>query len=248
MLIILFFILGAIFGSFVSMASHRLITEEDMIKKSSYCPACKHKLSALDLVPIFSWLCLKGKCRHCKVHISSRYPLIELSLAAVFALTYSVYGLTAIGFALLATAVALMVLIVTDFEEYYIPDGILIILAFIGVIYAYYAGILSFLTPIKSLSLYLFAYLTKYLFIKIRKKDGLGYGDVKFMLIIGIYLPFMAIPLFLILSGLTGIAIGLYWKYVKKNEYYPFGPALATSMYILLLFPDFVDIMFLFNN
>ena len=77
-LYILIFVMGIIFGSFLTLATYRIPLHQDIIFKHSYCTKCNHKLNFLDLIPVFSFLFLKGKCRYCKSKISIRYPLIEI--------------------------------------------------------------------------------------------------------------------------------------------------------------------------
>src|SRR4051812_8689122 len=88
---------GLVFGSFVTCASYRLPLEQDIVVKPSYCPHCNARLGFKDLWPVLSWLTNRGKCRHCQVKVSARYPLTELATAALFLLVYAHYGLTGQG-------------------------------------------------------------------------------------------------------------------------------------------------------
>ena len=94
MIYALLFILGIIFGSFYNVVGLRLSKEESIVFPPSHCTSCNHKLSPLDMVPIFSYIFLKGKCRYCSKHISIKYPLFELLTGILFVLSYVKFGFT----------------------------------------------------------------------------------------------------------------------------------------------------------
>ena len=93
-MMILFGIIGTILASFYMVVAHRLPKEESIVTPPSHCEYCNHKLGPLDLIPVLSYLFLKGKCRYCKKHLSITYPLIELVQGLLFALGYYLYGLS----------------------------------------------------------------------------------------------------------------------------------------------------------
>lgn len=88
------FIIGSLFGSFFSLAIYRIPRHQDILVKRSYCPTCKHNLGFLDLIPILSYICCKGKCRYCKEKISLRYLFLEISNAIIFVILYIIFGYT----------------------------------------------------------------------------------------------------------------------------------------------------------
>lgn len=239
---IFFFLLGLIFGSFATMASYRLIHGGSFFTRSK-CPKCKHQLGVKDLFPLFSYLVQGGKCRYCQKKISRRYPLTEFVTGTAFFLIATQYGDIPVFAALLcAITLAFIIMIVTDFEEYIIPDEIQISLAILGVLFSYYKGyslMQIILMPILLLSM---ALLLKYGFKFLMKKDGLGMGDVKFFAVAGLYLTPESASAFFLLSGLIGILTAIVWRLLKKGEVFPFGPSLAIALYIIIVFPKAVNI------
>ena len=228
-------LVGMIFGSFISCVSYRLPLEIDVIKKPSFCPNCNHKLGFKDLFPVFSWMLSGGKCRHCSVKISARYPLIELITGAIFALLYLKYGLTWQAVILAGMVVALLVMIVADMEHFIIPDCVHVSLVPLAIAYRFVNGTFSpdilwsfgLMTAI--------ALLLHYGYSAMRGRAMLGYGDVKFFAVVGLWLDIHQIPLFLLLSGVFGVVFGLVWQLLGKGKLFPFGPALAVALLICLL-------------
>lgn len=249
MLIELFIVLAAgfAFGSFVTCASYRLPLELDVVRKPSYCPSCNTILKYRDLCPLFSWLSSGGKCRYCAAKISIRYPLIELATGAAFALLYSLYGLTYMSFILAAMAVALLIMIVVDLEHFIIPDCVHIILLILAFAYRFVTGTLSYDI------LYGFALMTgvalflHYGYSRLRGRTMLGYGDVKFFSVAGVWLDLSAIPVFLFISGMLGVVFGLAWRMLGKGPVFPFGPALALALFICVTYPEINNILFSIN-
>jgi prepilin signal peptidase PulO-like enzyme (type II secretory pathway) len=229
---------GLAFGSFITCASYRLPLEQDIVKKPSYCPSCNTKLGFNDLWPVLSWVGSGGKCRHCKTSIPVRYPLIEIVTAFTFWLIYAQYGFTLQAAILMLFAVALLILIVTDLEHFIIPDQIHVFLLPLGLLYHFVIGtdwmqvLYGFLAGAGiGLALH-------HGYRLLRKKEGLGYGDVKFLAVVGVWLTFFPIVPFLFYSGLFGVVFGLIWRLLGNGEYFPFGPALAVSLFTGVVYPE----------
>lgn len=236
----LFFIItGLVFGSFTSALTYRFPRGIGIAQARSFCPWCNHTLGIYDLVPVFSWLISKGKCRHCQQKISLRYPLIECATALGFYLVYQQYGLGHYTLLLLAITVCLITLSIIDFEYGIIPDTIQIILVILAILYNSIFTTFSWQNLAITLTL---AALTGYgiraFYLWIRKKEMLGLGDTKFMLVAACFLTYQTYPLFLLLAGCFGIILGTIWKKTTEEETFPFGPALALALFILLLYPD----------
>lgn len=236
---------GLVLGSFVTCASYRLPLEIDVIKKPSHCPECQTKLGFWDLFPVFSWLFSGGKCRHCSAKISARYPLIELATAAIFSFLYMRYGLTPQAFMLALMAVMLLIMIVADLEHFIIPDSVHVILLPLGLLYNYVSGTLS-LDILWSFGLMTgLALLLHYGYSYLRGRTMLGFGDVKFFAVVGVWLSLGAIPVFLFIAGVLGVVLGMVWKKIGRGEVFPFGPALAIALFLCMLYPQITNIMFL---
>lgn len=243
-----FAVFGLLFGSFISLASYRLVHGGSIIVARSRCPKCKHPLSLLDLFPVVSWCLNLARCRYCKQPISVRYPLTELFTAASFTICYTSYGWTFQTLVLCAIAVALIILIVVDLEHQIIPDEIQISLAILSIPYAYLWDVPLSQMAIMALSLGGFSYGLRYVFWKWKKKEGLGLGDVKFFVVAGLFLSPQALALFLLISGLSGVVLGLAWKLLGFGERFPFGPSLAIAFFICICFPQFsYDWLLLFS-
>lgn len=229
-------IFGACFGSFITAASYRLPREENLVSESSKCPKCNHKLGLRDLFPIFSWLFSGGKCRYCKAKVSARYPLTELVTAGAFAALNWHYG-TTLQFALVATlTVALLILIISDFETYIIPDTCNVLTALSGIAYQVFIAKMPWAEIVGTIIFAAGLLITiRWIFGKILKREAMGMGDIKFTAAAAIWLGINNLPLYLIIGGSLGILTHLVWRMFNKNPEFPFGPALAIALYALVL-------------
>jgi len=230
-------LLGLLFGSFITMASYRIPRGEEIIIRRSHCPHCNHNLYFTDLIPVFSWLAHKGACAYCKQPISSRYPIIEIVSGAAFITVYMIYGMTMATVLLWLVAICLMVMIIVDFEHYIIPDRVQLVLLPLVIALRLIAGgnILNILLGgIGGLAVGMGLRVMIRLW---KKQEGLGLGDVKFLGIAGCALDPVLITLFLFLAGVIGIITALCWRLLGKGILFPFGPALAVSLFACLLIP-----------
>lgn len=230
---------GLIFGSFVTLASYRLPRDEPVIIGRSRCPSCGRHLGLAALFPVFSWLLQRGKCRYCKTSISARYPLIELTQAALFLAVYATHGIGLSSVWLLLLSVCLLIMVVVDFEWQIIPDEIQISLLVIGILYHLSSdaawldiGISTAIGAAIGLGL-------RFGYRWLRRKEGLGWGDVKFLPIAGLWLAdSWHWPPFLFFAGAWGIVTAIIWRMTGQGERFPFGPALAASLLMTLLIPS----------
>lgn len=231
-------LVGLCVGSFVTMASYRLPLGQDIVRKPSHCPKCNAKLRALDLFPLLSWLFSRGRCRYCGVGVSVRYPLTELATAAAFLLVYSRYGISPHAVVLMLMATVLLIMIVADFECYIIPDSVHVALLPLGFVYHYLrvsdAGdVIGGLIAGLSLGLFL-----HYGYHYLRKRHGLGFGDVKFLAVAGFWLGLAPLVPFLFYSGIFGVLTGVVWRLLRRGALFPFGPALAASLFMCVVYPE----------
>lgn len=239
MIILIFSILGLSFGSFISMLSYRLPLNLDIFYQRSHCTSCKQNLGFLDLVPLFSWLANNGKCRYCGAKIHFRYPLIEISTAFLFLFTVISIGINIYAVTILALIVILITMSVIDFEHYIIPDSLQVILLIIALIWSYLTNYPFDAVLLSASCGFLSSYIIAKLFKFFRKKEGLGFGDVKFITIAAIFLGYKNLVFFYLLSGLFGVANGLIWQHLFKKSLFPFGPSLALSLFLCLIIPFF---------
>ena len=226
------FALGAVFGSFLNVVIYRVPRAMNLGRpKSSFCPNCKHPLGIPDLVPLLSWVFLRGRCRHCKAKVSSRYFFVELFNAAIFAGIWYQYLIAgadpARAIAYAAAAATLVAIIFIDWELYIIPDQINAFLFLVGILFnawlliegrpeAWTWGIPSSLAGwITGVGvLWGIAFLGRVLF----RKDAMGHGDIKMARGIGAVLfPAVAVMGFALAVAL-GAVLGVVQILVRGKQ------------------------------
>ena len=225
---------GLVFGSFITALSYRLPRGESIAHGRSRCPACRHVLSARDLVPLFSWIFHKGACRHCGANISWRYPVIELATAALFvAAAALVPQPTHLGL-LMAMTPVMMALAVIDMEQEQLPNVLIAVLAVLAFAWRW-AGDGAVLA---GLAVAVIALISGVLldagFRALNGRSGLGMGDTKLIAVGGLALPLGPLLLYLALAGLLGVVFGAVWLRATDNRSFPFGPAILMSFWICL--------------
>ncbi len=227
-----FFLYGLVFGSFFNVVGLRIPKGESIIQPPSHCTTCNRQLTALDLMPVLSWLLLRGKCRGCKTGISIIYPAIELATGLVFALTYMRLGFSYELIVGLLFVSMLVIITVSDIAYMIIPDKILI---FFG-IFIVLARVFSPLNPWwGSIVGALVGFGILYL-IAILSKGGMGGGDIKLFFVIGWVLGVIPTLLTLFIAAFIGMVVGLIQLKIMnadKKTPVPFGPSIAVSAIIV---------------
>jgi leader peptidase (prepilin peptidase) / N-methyltransferase len=240
---ILVFLIALVLGSFATALSWRAARDISWVSGRSRCPSCSTKLGVLDLVPVFSWLILRGKCRHCGKPIGARYPLTELAVVAGCLGVFAVYGLTIQAFIIMAAIPFLVALLVVDMEQMILPDDLQAVLAGLGALFAASAvyleqGSKGELLAMHAAGLVLFpalVWIAGRAVSILKKKDALGFGDVKFFAVAGLWLGAIWLPWFMIIAGVFGLTGGLFWRLRREDRRFPFGPALILAFYACLL-------------
>lgn len=215
----------------------------------SRCPACGAQLTLRDLVPFFSWACLKGRCRHCGEAIPVVYPLVEIGTALICLAAFICLGWRAELFVIWALAPVLSTIVAVDQQHQIIPNRLNGVMALLGLVYvasvAWQAnadrGQLEGLLTDAAMGGVFFgfvAWLIRFVFTRIFKREAMGLGDVKFFAAAGIWLGPLALPWFMALAGLTGTLLGLIPLILHGKGEIPFGPALVFSFIMMLLMPD----------
>jgi leader peptidase (prepilin peptidase)/N-methyltransferase len=242
-------LLGLCLGSFATALAWRLPRSIPLAKKArSSCPSCGHDLRARDLVPLFSWMTLGGRCRYCRTPVGWRYPLIELATLALCIVFHFTFGFSAVTLCAFALAPALVAMVDIDFRHKILPDVLNITVAAAGFVAIAVAALEAFDAPAHLLTMLGQAvaaallygagsFALRYLFLKATGKEALGLGDVKFFAAAGIWLGLSADSLaaFLLLSGALGVVIALLWKKITREAEFPFGPALIAAFLSVLL-------------
>ena len=231
-------LLGLVMGSALNCLALRMAAGEKWSGNTrSACPACGHTLSPRELVPLFSWLCQRGKCRHCGAPISKRYPLTEGALALIFVSLLLKFGLTTALITPLIFAGCLFTLSLVDLDTQIIPDRFLLIpilarsaeLLLTGGL----RGLLSGAAPgliiagaVLALSLVM---------DKVLGKDSMGGGDIKLLFVIGMFLPLGQCLLMIMFACVCGIAMASLLMKVSPDTPFPFGPALSLAAIVTML-------------
>jgi leader peptidase (prepilin peptidase) / N-methyltransferase len=230
-------IIGAVVGSFLNVCIHRLPREESVVFPSSHCPACGQKLVPLDLVPVISYLFLRGRCRYCGAPIAWRYPLVEGLTALGFALAWSVSAGDPIAFlARIVFVSALIVIFFIDLEHLVIPDAVSLTGLIAGLLYNSFEG--HFFPALAGALLgFALLYAIGFLGKLFYHKEIMGEGDLLLAAFMGAYLGWagilLAVGLAYLLAALVIIVL-LALRKVKMDNYIPFGPALAAGGFIAL--------------
>ncbi len=249
-------IFGLLVGSFLNVVIFRTPKEESVAKGRSHCMTCGYQLAWYDLIPLFSWIALKGRCRKCGEKISVQYPIIEASNAILWVVCFmKMQGLNAFevfdGFKLETFLYclmfsALLALSVIDFRTYIIPLGINWFIAVLGVINIIYrvlryglknADILHYAIGAIAVSVPLI--LVGVIAEKILKKEAMGGGDVRLMAAAGLLIGWKKIVLALFLGCILGSVLHtIRMKVFKVDNVLAFGPYLSLGIFISSLFGD----------
>jgi len=252
--------LGLMVGSFLNVVIHRLpkmmerewqaqcaelsgkppetLPPYNLSLPRSACPHCGHQISALENIPLISYLVLRGKCKGCHAPISPRYPLVEAVSGVLSAYAAWHFGFSAAAIGALLLIWALLALTFIDFDTQLLPDAITMPLLWLGILFNF-AGTL---TDLRSAVLgavigYLALWSVYWLFKLATGKEGMGYGDFKLLAVIGAWLGWQMLPLVIILSSLVGAVVGITLMVVARhgrNVPIPFGPYLAGGGLIAL--------------
>ncbi|MCC6598186.1 MAG: prepilin peptidase [Alphaproteobacteria bacterium] len=245
--VILIAALGLILGSFATALSYR--GQRGIAwygcGDRSFCPHCHHVLSILDLLPLLSWLFLRGRCRHCRAHISRFYPLTETVLMALCLLYYFVYGLSDPG-AVVPIFFALpflWALVVIDLRTKTLPDDLVLAVLILGgfrlvsTAFAHETLLAPLFSAMAGAVVFGgISWAAGMLVSKVTGKAALGFGDVKFFAVAGLWLGLSFLAWFCIIAGVSGLVLGVIWRWLTGEERFPFGPALIFSFCSILAF------------
>jgi leader peptidase (prepilin peptidase)/N-methyltransferase len=244
MIIIFVAVAGLVLGSFFNVVIYRLPRGLSLIRPPSSCPGCGARIKPYDNVPVLSYLVLGGKCRECGRKISAVYPAVEALTAVGFVLVYFHSG-RALGLEFFAGCVftsALIVLGFIDYSHQILPDTVTLPGLALALAYSFFRNDLTFrgalVGAVVGAGFLLFVYGAYYL---IRKKEGLGMGDVTMLLMIGATLGLMRTLLTLILGSFVGALVGVYVILRRGKDFQfalPFGTFLAPAAFVSLLWGE----------
>lgn len=261
--LLLLTILGLLIGSFLNVVIHRLPimlerswqaeyadyfgnTEPDsaaepynlMVPRSA-CPHCGHAITALENIPIISWLWLRGRCRSCQAPISARYPLVELLTGlATLTIAWS-FPVSAATFAALLLTWFLIAMTFIDLDKMLLPDQLTLPLLWLGLLLNI-GGMFTSLSDavIGAAAGYMILWSVYWGFKLLTGKEGMGYGDFKLLAAFGAWFGWQYLPLILIISSLVGAIFGITMIALRRHQQanpMPFGPYLCMAGWIALL-------------
>jgi len=202
----------------------------------SACPSCGHRISALENIPVISYLLLRGKCRSCDASISAQYPLVELATGLLSAFVVWKLGFGWPALAGLIFTWSLIVLSIIDLNTQLLPDSITLPLLWLGLIVNSVDGFTDYHSSLLGAVFgYLALWSVYHAFKLVTGKEGMGYGDFKLLAALGAWMGWQALPLVTILSSVLGASIGITLMLVGKHKQgvpLPFGPFLAGAGWI----------------
>ena len=227
------FLYGIVIGSFLNVCIYRIPKKENIVNVRSHCMNCGHQLQWYELVPLFSYLFQKGKCRQCKAKLSVQYPLVEAVNGILYVIIVMINGICVETLLYCLLTSALLVLSIIDFRTYEIPLGINIFILAMGLIYTVYdyQHLISHVIGFFTVSVFI------YLIILVTKGRGMGGGDMKLMAAAGLFLGWKLIILSFLLGCIIGSVIHIIRMKVSKCDHVlAMGPYLSAGIFIATLF------------
>ena len=260
-------LLGLLVGSFLNVVIYRTplllmrhwrrdcqeLTEQpldnegekfNLVTPRSRCPHCQHAITALENIPVISYLLLRGKCSACGKPISIRYPLIELLSAALATITAWHFGYGMAAAAAIVLTWVLIALAFIDIDHMLLPDSMVLPFLWLGLL----LNVFALFTPLPNAVIgaaagYLSLWLVFHLFKLITGKEGMGYGDFKLLALFGAWLGWQSLPLIILLSSLFGAIVGISLIVLRgrdRAQPLPFGPYLAAAGWVAMLWGDVI--------
>jgi leader peptidase (prepilin peptidase) / N-methyltransferase len=264
------FALGLLVGSFLNVVIHRIpkimeqqfrqecqlidapinapmpsIAHYNLIVPRSACPNCGHAISAIENIPVISYLFLRGRCKGCSAKISPRYPLVELLCATLTALAGLHFGVTIAAIAAIMLTWCLIALVFIDADTYLLPDSITLPLLWLGLLFNLNNTFISLdQAVIGAVAGYLALWSVYWAFKLVTGKEGMGYGDFKLLAALGAWFGWQALPSIILLSSISGAIIGIVLAVLAKRgmgKPMPFGPYLGIAGWLTLIFGNTVQ-------
>ena len=255
------FLFGLAIGSFLNAFIYRLEVQQKLrpiphgrkkasitvMSGRSFCPSCSHTLAWYDLIPLLSYILLKGRCRYCKAKISFQYPLVELATGILFVLVLLKLGLVFSVlelFYLWAIASFLMVIFVYDLKHFLIPDKVLYPATLVAGLWYVVSSMAGWIPMYQILNTIYSAVGAAGFFLAIflvSRGRAIGFGDVKLALFMGLFLGFPAILVALAIAFASGALVGLALIFLKKKTMrseVPFGPFLIVGTFVALFWGE----------
>ncbi len=259
---ILWGVIGLLIGSFLNVVIHRMpvmmqretdnfIAAErneplphtqayNLVVPRSACPSCGHTLSAIENIPLLSWLWQRGRCRHCGATVAARYPLVEALTALLSGWVAWRIGSGFEGLAALVLVWSLLAMTFIDIDTQMLPDDLTLPLVWMGLLVNLIGGFVSLQEAVIGAAAgYLSLWAVYWVYRIATSKEGIGYGDFKLLAALGAWLGWTMLPLIVLLSSLLGAVVGIALIVLRRHQRgvpIPFGPFLAVAGLVALLY------------
>ena len=239
--LIIFFILGLLMGSFFTVVGMRLPNHENFLNSRSYCDRCHHKLSSLDMIPIISFLFLRGRCRYCKGKIDALSSYMEFFTGVLFALAYFVFGFSYELLIALGIVSMLSIISVSDLSYYVIPDEVLVFFGCYFIIIKILEGgpVYALMCILSGVCLFSVMYVIMLIGNALFKKETLGGGDIKMMFVFGVILHPLLGLIVIFIGSVLALPVSLFLLLKKHERLVPF--ALTFIYFVQLNVPAIIE-------
>ena len=233
---LIIFIYGITLGSFLNVCIYRIPNNESILRPPSHCGRCNKKLGWKDLIPIFSYIIIKGRCRYCNDSIPIRYPIVEFLTGILLVCIYIRYGLTFNFFKYVVLTLFLIIIAFIDYDTMYVYSCIVYTGIIVGIVFIIFDVLIydsNLLNYVLGAFLGFIVMGTIYALT-----GGIGLGDVEIAMLCGLYIGWKLEIYFIILSFIIGGVIGsimIFTRKKLKSDYIPLGPSLAVGAYFSLI-------------
>lgn len=243
---------GLAVGSFSGCMSYRIAHEWSLFKPSgSHCPSCKKALRWYENIPLLSYILQRGTCRGCDAKLSIIYPIAELSYALWSGFLFWKYGLTVEYGVFMVIGLILLLISLVDLEAYFIPD----LFVTVGCIIAIGASVMGIGVPIKDAAMGAIVGAgimqgLRLAYMRVRKEEGMGYGDVKLLLLLGLCVGLLGLAYVLLIASVLAIVCTVIAQFgsLNRSTRLPFGPYLCAGCALYMLFHDFILQIFSYTS
>jgi leader peptidase (prepilin peptidase)/N-methyltransferase len=225
------------------------LTAFNLSTPRSRCPHCQHAITAIENIPIISYLFLRGKCRGCGAAISARYPVVEAITGILSFIVAWHFGISWACLGALLLTWSLIALTFIDLDHQLLPDKITLPLVWLGILFNLFGQFTDLTSSvIGAIAGYLVLWSIYHLFRLITGKEGMGYGDFKLLAALGAWMGWQFLPMIVLLSSLVGAVVGISLVLLKNHQRdipIPFGPYLAAAGWIALIWGDSLNRLYL---
>lgn len=235
--------MGLIFGSFLNVIIYRLPLEMSIVRPHSHCTACGRPVKPWDNIPVISFIILSGRCRFCYSEISLRYPMVELFTGFTFWLCWIYYHTDMIYMVFSVIFLCLLVtLALIDYDWQILPDSLTKGGGGLFLLYSFFNPVLAPVQAFLAAGSAVMVFAGLYIFyLKVRRIEGLGQGDIKMMLLLGAFLGPVKLVMAVLIASLAGLLVGVFFILFRGKTLHmklPFGTFLSLGSYIALFWGD----------